>query len=107
GNYSDYRVYEESAPKETASSEKESKPKNDWKTSNEEKKLTYNEQKEYKKLERDISKLEKEKEKLQQEFLKELTEEEIKNKSIDLQKLEDSIEEKTERWFDLLAKMEE
>ncbi|WP_283641618.1 ABC-F family ATP-binding cassette domain-containing protein [Mesonia mobilis] len=107
GNYSDYRVYEESAPKETASSEKESKPKNDWKTSKEEKKLTYNEQKEYKKLERDISKLEKEKEKLQQEFLKELTEEEIKNKSIDLQKLEDSIEEKTERWFDLLAKMEE
>ena len=107
GNYSDYRVYEESAPKETASSEKESKPKNDWKTSNEEKKLTYNEQKEYKKLERDISKLEKEKEKLQQEFLKELTEEEIKDKSIALQKLEDSIEEKTERWFDLLAKMEE
>ena len=107
GNYSDYRVYEESAPKETASSEKESKPKNDWKTSNEEKKLTYNEQKEYKKLERDIAKLEKEKEKLQQEFLKELTEEEIKDKSIALQKLEDSIEEKTERWFDLLAKMEE
>lgn len=107
GNYSDYRVYEESAPKETASSEKESKPKNDWKTSNEEKKLTYNEQKKYKKLERDISKLEKEKEKLQQEFLKELTEEEIKDKSIALQKLEDSIEEKTERWFDLLAKMEE
>lgn len=107
GNYSDYRVYEESAPKETTSTEKENKPKNDWKTSNEEKKLTYNEQKEYKKLERDISKLEKEKEKLQQEFLKELTEEEIKDKSIALQKLEDSIEEKTERWFDLLAKMEE
>jgi len=107
GNYSDYRVYEESAPKETTSSEKESKPKNDWKTSKEEKKLTYNEQKEYKKLERDISKLEKEKEKLQQDFLKELTEEEIKDKSIALQKLEDSIEEKTERWFDLLAKMEE
>ena len=106
GNYSDYRVYEESAPKETASTEKESKPKNDWKTSNEEKKLTYNEQKEYKKLERDIAKLEKEKEKLQQEFLNELTEEEIKDKSIALQKLEDSIEEKTERWFDLLAKME-
>ncbi len=107
GNYSDYRVYEESAPKETTSSEKESKPKNDWKTSKEEKKLTYNEQKEYKKLERDISKLEKEKEKLQQDFLKELTEEEIKDKSIALQQLEDSIEEKTERWFDLLAKMEE
>ncbi|MEO2059143.1 MAG: ABC-F family ATP-binding cassette domain-containing protein [Mesonia sp.] len=107
GNYSDYRVYEESAPKETPSLEKESKPKNDWKTSNEEKKLTYNEQKEYKKLERDVSKLEKEKEKLQQEFLKELTEEEIKDKSIALQKLEDSIKEKTERWFDLLAKMEE
>lgn len=107
GNYSDYRVYEESAPKETASTEKESKPKNDWKTSNEEKKLTYNEQKEYKKLERDIAKLEKEKEKLHQEFLNELTEEEIKDKSIALQKLEDSIEEKTERWFDLLAKMEE
>jgi len=107
GNYSDFRVYEESAPKETTSSEKESKPKNDWKTSNEEKKLTYNEQKEYKKLERDIAKLEKEKEKFQQEFLNELTEEEIKDKSIALQKLEDRIEEKTERWFDLLAKMEE
>ncbi|SHI38059.1 ATP-binding cassette, subfamily F, uup [Mesonia phycicola] len=107
GNYSDFRTYEESTPNEVAD-KKESKSKNDWKSpTTDNQKLSYNEQKEYKKLEREIAKFEKEKEKLQQEFLKDLNEEEIKNKSIELQKITNAIEEKTEKWFELSAKMEE
>ena len=80
--------------------------KNNWKNPNEESKLTYNEQKEYKRLEKDISKLEKQKEKVQQEFLSELSEEEINKKSQYLQSIIDDINHKTERWFELSAKME-
>ena len=107
GNYSDFRTYEESTPNDVAD-KKESKSKSDWKNPpTENQKLSYNEQKEYKKLEREIAKFEKEKEKIQQEFLKDLNEEEIKNKSIELQKINKAIEEKTEKWFELSAKMEE
>jgi len=104
GNYSDFRAYEASAPKE-ASVKTESKTKTDWKQPTENK-LSFNEQKEHKRLEKDIAKLEKDKEKIQQDFLKELDENEIKDKSIQLQKIEDNIEAKTERWFELSAKME-
>jgi ATP-binding cassette subfamily F protein uup len=104
GNYSDYRTYDASAPKEPTE-KTESKTKTDWKQPTENK-LSFNEQKEYKRLEKDIAKLEKDKEKLQQDFLKELDENEIKEKSIQLQKIEDDIEAKTERWFELSAKME-
>jgi len=106
GNYSDYRSYEGSANPVSEKTEAPSPSKNDWKTSTEEKKLNYNEQKEFKRLEKDIPKLEREKEALQKEFLKELTEEEIKEKSIELQKIIDDIDKKTERWFELSAIME-
>ncbi|MDR6300487.1 ABC-F family ATP-binding cassette domain-containing protein [Mesonia maritima] len=106
GNYSDYRAYEGSSSPETSEKKEETVTKKDWKTSDNEKKLTYNEQKEYKKLEREIAKLEREKEKLQQEFLNDLAEDEINKKSQELQTIIDEIEAKTERWFDLSAKME-
>lgn len=108
GNYSDFRVYDKSKPTEATppTEKKESSSKNNWKNPNEESKLTYNEQKEYKRLEKDISKLEKQKEKVQQEFLSELSEEEINKKSQYLQSIIDDINHKTERWFELSAKME-
>lgn len=100
GNYSDYRNYEAHKPKPKAESNdiKISKPEN---SENEEKKLSYLEQKEIKQLEKQIQNLEKEKEKLQQAFLKDLSAEEIKVNSIKLQEIEDEIEVKTERWFEL------
>lgn len=100
GNYSDYRNYEAHKPKPKAESNdiKISKPEN---SENEEKKLSYLEQKEIKQLEKQIQNLEMEKEKLQQAFLKDLSAEEIKVNSIKLQEIEDEIEVKTERWFEL------
>ncbi|WP_121667437.1 ABC-F family ATP-binding cassette domain-containing protein [Mesonia aquimarina] len=106
GNYSDYRAYEASAPAVSSEKKEETPAKKDWKTSDNEKKLSYNEQKEYKKLEREIAKLEREKETLQQEFLNDLAEDEINKKSQELQLVIDEIDTKTERWFDLSAKME-
>ncbi|HCW63654.1 MAG TPA: ABC transporter, partial [Leeuwenhoekiella sp.] len=69
--------------------------------------LSYNEQKEYNRLERDIAKLEKEKEKKEAEFLNpDLSGDEINQASVELQQIQDKIDEFTERWFDLSAKME-
>lgn len=105
GNYSDYREYALSKPpvekKKIAAPIKEKKVKE---TSI---KLNYNEQKEFKKLEREIAQLEKEKEQLQQAFLTALSGEEIAKNSVQLKKLVEHIETMTERWFELSGKMEE
>ncbi|WP_067033490.1 ABC-F family ATP-binding cassette domain-containing protein [Allomuricauda sp. CP2A] len=108
GNYSDYRVYEnskviEERENKTASSEK---TENTWRdTSNG--KLSYLEQKEYKQLEKDIQKLEEQKEVLQNKFSNpELSGDEIDQLSIELKEVSDAIEEKTERWFELSAILE-
>lgn len=107
GNYSDYRTYEDSSPKETKEAS-ESKPKNHWKNSGSKAKLSYQEQKEYKKLEKEIAQLETEKEILENKFATENWDgEEIDKQSIKLQEIADNIETKTERWFELSAKMEE
>ena len=107
GNYTDYREYENSAIAEAReeSSETES-AKKDWKKTSSGTKLSYNEQKEFGKLEKEIAKLEKQKEKFQQKFLENLNPDEIKENSIKLQEIDDAIETKTERWFELGAKME-
>ena len=106
GNYSDYREYEASSAsvqdtKSEASKEKKEKS-SDTSTSG----LTYNEKKEYQKLEKEIHNLEKKKEEIQQKFLKEMSGEEIDKTSLELQKVIDEIEVKTERWFELGDKME-
>ncbi|MEM6718790.1 MAG: ABC-F family ATP-binding cassette domain-containing protein [Bacteroidota bacterium] len=104
GNYTDFRVYEDSAAPETKSTEK--KEKKSWRQDDSDK-LTYNEQKEYKRLEKDIQRLEEEKEAIEQLFVTgELSQEEIQEKSIELQKIINESEEKTERWFELAAKIE-
>lgn len=105
GNYSDYREYEGSVLADTQAATQEVKP------SGEDRKkpvsaLSYNEKKEYNRLEKEIDKLEKKKEALQQKFLQDLTGEQINEASKELQGIEDEIEQKTERWFELGAKME-
>ncbi|HCV80206.1 MAG TPA: ABC transporter, partial [Zunongwangia profunda] len=65
-----------------------------------------NEQKEYQKLEKEIAKLEKKKEEVQKKFLEEMSGEEIDNTSLALKDIEKQIETKTERWFELMEKME-
>ena len=62
--------------------------------------------KEYQKLEKEIAKLEKKKEQVQQKFLEEMSGEEIDKTSLELKDIEQQIESKTERWFELMEKME-
>ncbi len=108
GNYSDFRAYEDSNLAEKRSeSSSETKSRNSWKTDSDKAKLSYNEQKEYQKLEKEIVKLESEKETLQNKFATEdWNGEEIDKQSRKLQELIDTIESKTERWFELSAKLE-
>ncbi|WP_034922837.1 ABC-F family ATP-binding cassette domain-containing protein [Gillisia sp. CAL575] len=106
GNYSDYREYEdsqiaESNGKSKNNNVKEVASKSEAKS---ESGLTYNEKKEFNKLEKEIANLEKKKEKIQQEFLEILDSDKIAKKSIELKEVEDSIENKTERYFELGAK---
>lgn len=111
GNYSDYREYEdgqvlaERAKKE--SDKQEAKSKKSWKNEGQSKKLTYTQQKEYNKLEKEIQQLEKQKEKIQHRFTNESLEgEEIDTLSMQLKQAIDSIDRKTERWFELSAIIE-
>ena len=104
GNYSDYREYEASAPSENVKSEAAPEKKEEKKAAPSG--LTYNEKKEYQKLEREIFNLEKKKEEVQQKFLQEMSGEEINKTSMKLKEMEVDIEKKTERWFELGSKME-
>jgi ATP-binding cassette subfamily F protein uup len=108
GNYSDFRTYYgTSLPHAETEAESVPKKKNSWKREESKAKLSYNEQKEFQKLEKEIQKLEEEKESLQNKFATEGWDgEEIDKQSQVLQQLINSIEEKTERWFELSAKME-
>lgn len=112
GNYSDYRALKalELEAKYEESSQSSSEFNNSSKTkqtADPKNKLSFNEQKLYKKLEKEISNLEKKKEKLEAEFLKELSPEDIKEKTIALQTIQHELEDKTEQWFELSMKLEE
>lgn len=106
GNYSDYRVYENSIPQEATEKNTPSEKKH-WKKTQQSAALSYNEQKEFQRLEREIAKLEKEKVELQQKFTQsDLSPDDIKALSMQLSDVETTIEAKTERWFELSLKSE-
>lgn len=109
GNYSDYRAFTDSEPARTADSVKtEPKKKNHWKDQHTGSKLNYNEQKEFQKLEKEIAKLEQERDLLQNKFATEAWDgAEIDKQSQLLQQLVATIDDKTERWFELSAKIED
>lgn len=104
GNYTDYRVYEDSRPQETEGDKKEKK---EWKKDSNSK-LSYNEQKEFNNLESKIKALEKDKLELESQFHDtSLTNDQIQELSQKLQSLLDDIEEKELRWLELSEKMED
>ena len=101
GNYSDYRAYEDSQIMEKRIAPKVETKKNWGKTS---KKVTldYNQQKEFKNLDREIKKIESQKEEIQNCFTKEtLGSNKIEQLSIKLSELDQELKQKTLRWFDL------
>ena len=103
GNYSDFRVYEDSRVRENKESLKNDKKENDYQKDTKEKVgFSYKEQKEFKKLELDIKKIEIHKKEIQNNFIKDnLSAKEIENLSIELGLLEKELESKTQRWFEL------
>ena len=106
GNYTDYRVYEESVPPTDDTPKKEA-TKNTWRKDGT-KGLSFNEQKEYNRLEKEIAQLEEKKAAIEATFAEgSLSSNEIQEQSVALQETLIAIEEKTERWFELTEKLEE
>ncbi|NVK51800.1 MAG: ABC-F family ATP-binding cassette domain-containing protein [Flavobacteriaceae bacterium] len=104
GNYSDFRAYEDSTPKETKAKEKKEQfaPKAPQKG-----KLSYNEKREFGLLETDIAKLEKKKVVIENQFANnEIAPENITERSLELQQIINDLEQKEERWFELSMKLE-
>lgn len=105
GNYSDFRAYEDSA--DVQQKEDNKADKKAWKQNNPTGNLTFNEQKEYQKLEREIKDLEIEKGKIELLFSEgKVPDSEIEKKANELQIIIQKMEDKEERWFELSAKME-
>ena len=105
GNYSDYRVYEDSKPKEKVikieKQQQESTPPNKTK-------LSFVEKREFGSLEEDIDRLVRKKKAIESSFLnEELTQPQIQEKSEELQQVLSSLEEKEERWLELSMKLED
>ena len=107
GNYSDYRVYQDSKVSEKRDAASPKTEKKNWKTATTNTKLGYKEQKEYNRLEKEISKLESDRDALQQKFGTEnWDKEQINEQSVLLQDIIDRLSEKEMRWFELSEKME-
>lgn len=105
GNYSDFRTYEDSFEPKTLNSV--STEKNNWKEKTVHFGLSFNEQKEFSKIEREIKDLEFQKKQIEQEFINgNVSDDSIGLKAIDLQKIIEALELKEARWFELSDKME-
>ena len=108
GNYSDFRAYDSSAPKEIAE-----KPVAKTAATKTVKKaikntLTFNEKREFGALEGGIERLQKKKLTIETAFLNvEIAPEDISKKSKELQETIEGIEEKEERWLELTMKLED
>lgn len=105
GNYSDFRIYEDSAEPVKDDAPKE---KVNWKD-NQPKKggLNFNEQKEFSKIEREIKDLEYQKKQIEDGFSNgTVSDDEMISKGLELQKIIITLGEKEERWFELSSKLE-
>ncbi|KAF2519434.1 ABC-F family ATP-binding cassette domain-containing protein [Flavobacterium salilacus subsp. salilacus] len=110
GNYSDFRTYEDSSEpnKETLKPAGDTTAKKTWKQNNTKAGLNFNEQKEYNKIEKEIKDLEREKEAIEALFAEgKIADADIAKKAEELQAVLNKMDEKTERWFELSAKLEE
>ncbi|TVZ56176.1 ATP-binding cassette subfamily F protein uup [Lutibacter sp. Hel_I_33_5] len=103
GNYSDFRVYDSSLPKEKTE-KKQTKEVKKVATKNI---LSYNEKREFGALESEIEKLQKIKLRIENQFLNvEIEPDDISKKSEELQNTIDTLEQKEERWLELSMKLE-
>ena len=104
GNYTDYRIYEDSLPSQEIITEKKIDTRVKSSTTG---KLSYNENREFKQLEKDIAKLTDEKKIIEKLFEKNnFEDQDINEVSQKLHKLKTTIEQKEERWLELSLKQE-
>lgn len=105
GNYSDFRAYEDSVEPVKDEAVKE---KVNWKENQVKKEgLSFNEQKEFQKIEREIKDLEHKKAQIEKEFSDgKVSDADLNKKAAELQKIIETLEQKEERWFELSAKIE-
>jgi ATP-binding cassette subfamily F protein uup len=104
GNYSDFRAYEGSAPKEIA--EKTVVAKVEKKATKNA--LSFNEKREFGSLDGDIERLQKKKATIEKAFLNvEIANDEIAKKSEELEETIHNLEQKEERWLELSLKLED
>jgi ABC transport system ATP-binding/permease protein len=104
GNYSDFRAYEDSIPREKVEKVVIEK------TASSSTKISSNsqEKREFGALEAEIERLQNRKMTIENEFLNiEISPDEIQKKSEELQEIINSLEEKEERWLELSMKLEE
>lgn len=108
GNYSDFRAYEDSVEPTKKELNSVTTEKNSWKQNNSTATgLTFNEQKEFNKIEREIKELEYEKKQIENLFAEgKVADNDIESKANELQKVIEKLEEKEERWFELSSKIE-
>ncbi|WP_310555858.1 ABC-F family ATP-binding cassette domain-containing protein [Flavobacterium sp.] len=105
GNYSDFRAYEDSA--DVAQKEDNKAEKKDWKQNNPTGNLTFNEQKEYQKIEKEIKDLEAQKITIEQLFSDgKVADGDISAKAKELENIINKMEDREERWFELSVKIE-
>ncbi|MBF6607231.1 MAG: ABC transporter ATP-binding protein, partial [Flavobacterium sp.] len=105
GNYSDFRAYEDSA--DVQQKEDNKVEKKAWKQNNPTGNLTFNEQKEFQKIEKEIKDLELQKIGIEKMFTNgQVGDADIERRAHELQVLIKNIESKEARWFELSAKME-
>ena len=104
GNYTDYRIYEDSLPAQEIIKEKKIDTRVKSTTIG---KLSYNENREFKQLEKDITRLTKEKLIIEKQFLdNKFEDKDVNEASQKLHKLNTTIDEKEERWLELSLKQE-
>jgi len=103
GNYSDYRAYEDSKPKEkNIKSEKKQVVAKPTKAT-----LSFDEKREFGSLEKDIERLGRKKKLIEASFMDEnMTPEQAIEKSEELEKVISSLEQKEERWLEISMKLE-
>ena len=103
GNYSDYRIYEDSK----SVLKKETKKDNTWKIP-QKNKLSYSEEKELKNIETKIKSLAYKKKELEKEFIDDsLSQDKILLMSKELEKVINELTKKEDRWLELSSKLEE
>jgi ATP-binding cassette subfamily F protein uup len=106
GNYTDFRVYDDSQSVEEEDQTKK-KEKSNWKKTDNNK-LSYNEEKELRNIESKLNTLAFDKKEIESKFNDpDLSQDDILKLSEKLQKIIDEMDVKEERWFELSSKLED